>query len=66
MAITIKAARVNAGYTQSEAAAALNVDKATIINWEKGRTAPSVKKFNALCELYGTKPEDISLPSHST
>ena len=65
MAISIKAARVNAGLTQSEASAALNINKATLISWEKGRTAPTVSKFNEMCKLYGTKQEDIFLPSNS-
>ena len=66
MAISIKAARVNAGYTQEKASAALNVDKSTIINWEKGRTSPSVVAFNKMCELYKVKPEDVFLPPKST
>lgn len=36
MAITLRAARVNAGYTQMEAANKIGVSKESISNWERG------------------------------
>lgn len=36
MKVTLKAARINAGYTQSEAAKKLQVSKDSISNWERG------------------------------
>lgn len=42
--ITLKAARVNAGLTQEEAAQAINVTGRTLISWENGVTYPTVGK----------------------
>ena len=57
--ITLEAARVNAGMTQDDAARALHVTKQTIVNWEKGRTAPTVKKAQLISEIYGISQEYI-------
>ena len=51
--IKLKAARVNAGLTQTEAAQKLNRNKQTIVNWEKGFTQIKVNDLLALSELYG-------------
>lgn len=50
--ISLRAARVNAGFNQSSIADALNVDRTTIINWEKGKTSPRYDQLRGLCELY--------------
>lgn len=60
--ITMAAARKNKNYTQTEAAKMLSVSKTTILNWENGRTAPSIAQFHKMCELYDVTPEDIILP----
>ena len=46
--ITLKAARVNAGMTQDEAAGFLGKTKQTIVNWENGVTEI---KYRDLCAL---------------
>ena len=51
--ITLEAARVNAGYTQKEAAQMLKISNGTLGKWEKGETFPSADKINEICELYG-------------
>ena len=51
--IKLKAARVNAGLTQTEVARKLNRNKQTIVNWEKGFTQIKVNDLLALSELYG-------------
>lgn len=61
MKVTLKAARVNAGISQMEAANGIGVNIATIWNWEKGKTSPSLKKFKMLCDLYGCTPDDIRM-----
>ena len=38
--ISLAAARVNAGYTQKEAAEKLTMSKRTLNRWENGKTAP--------------------------
>lgn len=57
--ITMKAARVNVGLSQKEAAKALNVGESTVSNWEKGKTAPRADKMAAICALYKCAPENL-------
>lgn len=56
--ITLKAARVNAGMSQSEAASRLGVAVSTLRNWEAGKTFPTKPKIDMICELYGI-PFDV-------
>lgn len=60
--ITLKAARVNAGLTQEEAAQAINVTGRTLISWENGVTHPTVDKLLRLCSLYDVQISDIFIP----
>ena len=53
MTITLKAARVNKGLTQPEAAKLIGVSKTTIINWERGKSFPDVKEIKKIEEVYG-------------
>ncbi len=64
--ISLKAARVNCGMTQKEAAQAIKVDAATIINWEKGKTAPRVTQLQMLSKLYEIPMDCIFLDRNST
>jgi transcriptional regulator with XRE-family HTH domain len=50
--ITLKAARVNAGLTQKQAATALGVSNCTLLNWEKGISMPKANHIDAICDLY--------------
>lgn len=50
--ISLAAARVNAGMTQDEAAKEMKVGKQTIVNWEKGKSEPSVSQGRRLSEIY--------------
>lgn len=52
MKITLKAARVNAGLTQKEAAAAMGVTKDTISNWERRKSFPSTKIIKRIEDVY--------------
>ncbi|TDP59815.1 helix-turn-helix transcriptional regulator [Aminicella lysinilytica] len=63
--ITLAAARVNAGLTQSQVADRLHVGKQTIVNWEKGKTEPQIKQARALSEIYNMPLDFIFLPSES-
>ena len=60
--IKLKAARVNAGLTQTEVAHKLNRNKQTIVNWEKGSTEIKVNDLLALSELYGMPIEYLDVP----
>ena len=50
--ITLKAARVNAGYSQKKAAEELGVSEATLLRWEKGVSMPKANQIDAICNLY--------------
>lgn len=62
--ITLEAARVNAGYTQKEAAQKLGISNCTLLRWEKGVSMPKANQIMAICDLYRV-PYDmlIFLPS---
>lgn len=59
MKISLKAARVNAGLTQSDVARMLKVSKGTIVNYEKGRSSPSMSVGKTLASLYGVRIDEL-------
>lgn len=59
MAITIKAARVNAGFTQKEAAKRLKISRGTLASYEMYKTKPDVHTAQAMADLYGTSVNNI-------
>ena len=61
--ISLAAARVNAKLTQSDVAQRLKVSKQTIVNWENGKTEPTINQAKALSELYRMPLDYIFLPS---
>lgn len=64
--ITLEAARVNAGYTQKEAAKLLNISNKTLQSWEIGKTFPNADKIAEICELYHIPYDCINfLPKRS-
>lgn len=64
--ISIRAARVNVGLSQKEAADHLGVSNKTICNWESGATYPPADKIPEICELYGVSYDNLNfLPSNS-
>jgi DNA-binding XRE family transcriptional regulator len=64
--ITLKAARVNAGLSQKEAAKALDVCNKTLCAWETGKSCPAANKIDAICNLYGIAYDNINfLPNDS-
>lgn len=67
MKLTLKGARVNAGFTQSYVAKYLNISKNTLVNYEKYRTIPDIEMAKKLASLYGLSVNDlIFLPSNCT
>lgn len=58
--ITLKAARVNAGYSQKQAAEVLNISNKTLCKWENGESVPNVRQVMSLCELYKVTYDDIN------
>lgn len=59
MAITIKAARVNAGLTQTEVAKGVGKTKNTIASYEAYTTTPDIKTATAMAEMFGMSLDDI-------
>ena len=59
MKITLKAARVNAGFSQKAAALKLGVSNKTVSNWEKGKSSPTVLQANELCKLYEVSYDNV-------
>lgn len=57
--ITLKAARINAGLTQKEAAERLNVSNKTLGNWENNISKPKADKIDAICALYGIPYDNL-------
>ena len=57
--ITLKAARVNVGLTQSAVAEKLNISISTVKSWEKGKTFPKQPQIERLCEIYGVSYDNI-------
>lgn len=63
--ISLAAARVNAGMTQDDAAKEMRVSKQTVVNWEHGRTEPTISQCRMLSRLYNMPLEYIFLPEKS-
>ena len=57
---TLKALRVNAGFTQKEVAKVLNKSEKTIGKWENGVTFPTPKDIDAICKLYNVSYDTIN------
>lgn len=64
--ITMKAARVNAGYTQEAMAKLLDVTRVTYIKWENGKVQIRTPQFRMFCDIVGIGPDGIFLPKKST
>jgi conserved domain protein len=64
--ISLKAARVNAGLTQVEAAKKIGKSPNTIILWENGTIAPDRANLYLLAGIYGIPVDNIFLPRVST
>ena len=59
MRVSMRAARVNANLTQTEAAKELQIGIRTLQNWETGASSPRADKMPQICALYGCRIEDI-------
>lgn len=60
--ISLAAARVNAGLSQKDVSNKLHVSTQTIVNWENGKSVPSWKNLNLICELYKISIDNLRLP----
>ena len=62
--IKLSAARVNAGLSQKEASALLNISNKTLSNWEKGKSFPTQPHIEAMCALYGRTYDGIDFSAN--
>ena len=63
--ISLEAVRVNAKMTQKEWATKLGVSNATVVNWEKGNTEPSLSQLREMSRLSGVPMDFIFVPDKS-
>ena len=64
--ISIRAARVNMGLSQKEAADRIGISTKTLSNWENGVTFPPADKIPVICDLYGVSYDQLNfLPTDS-
>lgn len=59
MPITLKAARVNAGLTQKEAAKRLGISRGTLASYEMYKTKPDIEMAKRIAALYGIPVDSI-------
>lgn len=59
MKITLKAARINIGWTQAKAAEKLGVTEQTLSNWERGISSPSQFNIDVILKVYKIRYDDI-------
>ena len=60
MPITLKAARLNKGYDQNEAAKLIGISPDTLSNYERGKTFPDIPTLKKIEEVYNVKYDDIN------
>lgn len=57
--VTLPVARKIAKLTQKQLAFACGVSESTVINWEKGRTEPTVTQANRISDVTGVPLDTI-------
>jgi len=57
--IKLKAARINAGFSQKNAAKELGISNKTLCSWENYKTFPRQPMIEKLCNLYGLSYDAI-------
>ncbi len=60
MKLTLRALRINKGYTQEKAASLIGVSVETLANYEKGLTYPDIQILKNIEEVYETKYDNIN------
>lgn len=57
--LTLKAARINAGLSQKEAASKLGVTEDTLSNYERGKSYPNVILLKEIERVYGVSYNNL-------
>lgn len=55
MKFSMKALRVNAGFTLEEASKKLGISRVTLRNYETNKTKPNIELLNDILKLYNAK-----------
>lgn len=63
--ISLEAARINARLTQRQLAEALEISVGTVVNWENGKSEPSLSQLRKISELSGIPMDFIFVPEKS-
>jgi len=61
--VTLKGARISAGYSQEELAKKLDISRDLIAKWETGKVKIRTINLYGFCLATGFDPADILLPS---
>jgi len=64
--VTLKAARINAGFTQQEAAERIGVTSDTICNWERAKSFPNALHIRQIEKVYGVPYDNLIFLPNST
>lgn len=59
MAISLKAARINANLSQKDAAEKIGVSIDTVGKWERGQCVPNMRYISKIEQAYGLKYDQI-------
>ena len=58
--LSLKAARVNAGLNRMNVVESLGISAATLWNWERGATSPSMAMAQRMADMYGVPLDEIA------
>lgn len=64
--VTLPVARKIAGLTQKDLALEMEVSESTVVNWEKGRSEPTVTQAKRISEITGISLDSIIFLPTST
>ena len=59
MQLTLRAARINAGYTQQQVHNLTGFARSTLTRWENGAAMPTIGDLIILCNLYEVSVDQI-------
>jgi len=59
MTLSLKAARINKGLSQEEAALKIGISVFTLANYESGKTFPDVQKLKIIERIYEIEYKDL-------
>lgn len=57
--LTLKAARINKGLSQKQAAQALGIAEDTLSNYERGKSYPDIKILRLIEKVYGVEYNNL-------